>query len=125
MLGQIPEILAERELQVQYSSQIAKAQKTAEADSFLRVMNILGPLSQLQPEIIDNLNGDQALRFLSKAYGLPEQMLRPMEDVIETRNARQEQQAQAQQMQQMIMQADAMKSGAPALKAMREYTQGA
>ena len=125
MLGQIPEILAERELQVQYSSQIAKAQKTAEADSFLRVMNILGPLSQLQPEIIDNLNGDQALRFLSKAYGLPEQMLRPMEDVIETRNARQEQQAQAQQMQQMAMQADAMKSGAPALKAMREYTQGA
>ena len=52
-------------------------------------------------------------------------MLRPMEDVIETRNARQEQQAQAQQMQQMAMQADAMKSGAPALKAMREYTQGA
>tara|TARA_R100001594_G_scaffold19297_3_gene37669 strand:+ start:7 stop:1617 length:1611 start_codon:yes stop_codon:yes gene_type:complete len=118
MLGMIPEVLADRELQVQYSSQIAKAQKTSEADSFVRVMNILAPLSQLQPEIIDNLNGDQALRFLSKAYGLPEQMLRPMEDVIGTREARQAQQAQAQQMQQMMAQASMAKDGASALQNM-------
>jgi hypothetical protein len=124
MLGQIPPALADTELQVHYSSQIAKAQKTAEADSFLRVMNILGPLSQLQPEIIDNLNGDQALRFLAKAYGLPEQMLRPMEDVVETREQRQQAQQQAQQQEQMAAQAQTMKAGAPVLQAMKQYNEG-
>jgi hypothetical protein len=112
-----PEALNNVVLNVQYSSQIAKAQRAADARSFVRVIETIGPLVQLQPEIMDNIHGDQALRYLAKAYGLPEEILRPQEDVVQAREARQQEQAMAQQMQEEQHQADMVQKSGPALQA--------
>jgi hypothetical protein len=115
MFDETPELLQDRTLQVQYSSKIAKAQKSADADTLIKVMNVIGPMVQLQPEIMDNVNGDQALRYVAKAYGLPEQMLRPFDDVVQTRVERQEQQQQ-QQMAQAQQVAEMANKAAPLMQ---------
>lgn len=112
-----PEAIAESVLNVQYSSQIAKAQRSADANSFMRVIGTIGPIVQMQPEIMDNIHGDQALRFLAKAYGLPEEVIRPLEDVVQAREARQQQQAMAEQQQQEQHNADLVQKSAPAIQA--------
>jgi hypothetical protein len=116
LFPEIPEILQDRNIQVRYSSKIAKAQRSADADVLMKVMNILGPMVQLQPEIMDNLNGDQAIRYVSKAYGLPEQMLRPFDDVVQTRVERQEQQQQMEQMAQAQQGAEIASKAAPLMQ---------
>ena len=116
LFPEIPEILQDRNIQVRYSSKIAKAQRSADADVLMKVMNILGPMVQLQPEIMDNVNGDQAIRYVSKAYGLPEQMLRPFDDVVQTRVERQEQQQQMEQMAQAQQGAEIASKAAPLMQ---------
>ena len=116
MFEEVPEILQDRNLQVQYSSKIAKAQKSADADTLIKVMNVIGPMIQLQPEIMDNVNGDQAIRYVSKAYGLPEQMLRPFDDVVQDRVERQEQQQQMQQMAEAQQVAEMAGKAAPLMQ---------
>tara|TARA_R100000781_G_scaffold42115_1_gene29007 strand:- start:911 stop:2539 length:1629 start_codon:yes stop_codon:yes gene_type:complete len=115
-----PPVLAEVMLQVRYSSQIAKAQRSADAQSFMRVFEIIGPLFQSKPEMLDNLNGDQLLRYVSRAYGLPEEVLNPLQEVIQQRMARQEQMAMAQQMQQEQHESEVVQKSTPAMKMMQE-----
>ncbi len=114
-----PEVLNDIVLNVQYSSQIAKAQRAADATSFLRVIETISPIIQMQPEVMDNIHGDQALRFIAKAYGIPEEILRPQEDVVQAREARQQAQAMAQQQQQEQHEADLTQKSAPAIQAMQ------
>ena len=112
-----PPALSEIVLQVQYSSQIAKAQRSADAQSFMRVFNIVGPLMQAKPEMLDNLNGDQLLRYVSRAYGLPEEVLNPLDEVIGQRQAREQQLAMEEQMAQEQHQAEVTNKMAPAMQA--------
>jgi len=113
-----PPALSEAVLQVQYSSQIAKAQRSADAQSFMRVFNIVGPLMQAKPEMLDNLNGDQLLRYVSRAYGLPEEVLNPLDQVVGERQARQQQMMMAQQAEQEQHQAEVVRKVSPAMQAM-------
>ena len=113
-----PPALSEAVLQVQYSSQIAKAQRSADAQSFMRVFNIVGPLMQAKPEMLDNLNGDQLLRYVSRAYGLPEEVLNPIDQVVGERQARQQQMMMAQQAEQEQHQAEVVRKVSPAMQAM-------
>jgi len=116
MFSEIPEVLQERNIQVQYSSKIAKAQRSADADVLVKVMNVIGPMIQLQPEIIDNVNGDLLLRYVAKAYGLPEQVLRPFDDVVQDRVERQQQQQEMAAMQQAQQMADVANKAAPLMQ---------
>lgn len=117
LFPEAPPELSDAMLQVQYSSQIAKAQRSSDAQSFLRVFNIVGPLMQAMPDMLDNINGDQLLRYVSRAYGLPEEIINPLEQVIGDRQARQEQAAMAQQLQEEQHQADVVKKVTPAMQA--------
>ena len=116
MFYEVPEILQERDIQVQYSSKIAKAQRSADADVLVKVLNVIGPIVQLMPEIMDNVNGDMLMRYVAKAYGLPEQVLRPFDDVVQDRVERQEQQQQAAAMQQAQQMAEVANKAAPLMQ---------
>ena len=50
------EIRNRPDLKVDYVSPIAKAQKTTQLFTFTRLMETIGPLAQVKPEILDNLN---------------------------------------------------------------------
>jgi len=106
MFGPIPEALAKRDLEITYVSQISKAQRASEADTFTRVIQSIAPIIEAQPQVFDNLNGDQILRYHAKIFGLPEEMLRSPDAVEEARGARAQQEVDMAQAQQDNIMAD-------------------
>jgi hypothetical protein len=87
-----PEILKGKELEVQYTSQIAKAQKAAGANTLNRVIQSIAPLIEMNPQVMDVFNGDQAVKIHAEIFGLPEEMLNADDEVAKVRQARAEQQ---------------------------------
>jgi hypothetical protein len=71
-------------------------------------METLAPILPLQPEIIDQLDGDQITRDVALATGMRQSWLRPLEAVAALRQARAEEQAQAEQTRSLIEGAQAV-----------------
>jgi hypothetical protein len=113
-----PAVLARRgDLNIVYTSQIARAQRTAEANTLIKVLQATGPMIQVQPDIMDNLNGDQILRFNANIFGLPHEMLLSTQEVQKLRSQRQQAQQQAAMAQQNNIEADTQQKIAMAQKA--------
>jgi len=106
MFGPLPEAIKSGDLEVTYVSQISKAQRASEADTFTRVVQSIAPIIEAQPQIFDNIDGDQVLRHHAKIFGLPEEMLRTEDDVQEARGAQAQQQVDMMQAQQDNVMAD-------------------
>lgn len=112
-----PPILRDQpELKIVYTSQIAKAQRTGEANTLSRVIEASLPVIQAQPDAMDNFNGDGVVKYNARIFGLPHEMLRSDKEVSETRKARAEQQAQMAQAQQENLEADTQQKQARAQK---------
>jgi hypothetical protein len=105
-----PEELQGRELKVEYVSLVAKAQRAGEAQNFLRAMEILMPLGQIDPSVFDNLNADAVFTFISKTLGLPAKVSRGADEISELREQRAEQQARAEQQQSDLAETQAIKN---------------
>jgi hypothetical protein len=91
-LPDAPDLLKGKELEIQYTSQIAKAQKAAGANTLNRVIQSVGPLIEMNPTVMDVFNSDEAVRIHADIFGLPEEMLNNQDDVKAVRQARAEQQ---------------------------------
>lgn len=88
-----------KKIDVQYSSMIARAQKTAELESFNRMIGLCTPLFNLDPQVQDNLDTDKAFEYISSTLSLPYEIIRSKIDVKKLRNAR----AEAAQKQSEMM----------------------
>lgn len=93
--GDVPPELAGRALEIQYTSQIAKAQKSSQLDAFPRLLQTIGPVAQMFPEMWDNINADELFRYHAQSVDLPEKILT---DPIKRDQGRQ---AKAQKQQEM------------------------
>ena len=117
MLPQAPEFLSGRDVEIEYVSPLAKAQKSSELQSIMRAIEILGSLANVAP-VFDYVNFDNLVKHLADIVGMPQKLLKSQNEV----NAqRQEQAAQAEQQQQMAqMQQVAQAAGdvAPLAKAL-------
>jgi hypothetical protein len=82
-------------LDVEYEGPLAKAQRLAESTAMQRFWQIVLPLTEAKPEILDNVDFDYMIREHADSVGTPAKMLRSPEGVQQVRDARQ--QAQAQQ----------------------------
>jgi hypothetical protein len=102
------------DLKIVYTSQIAKAQKTGEANVLIRVLEASGPIVQAQPDVIDNINGDEVLIYNAKLFGLPHEMLRDRKEVEEIREGRARAQQEAMMAQQENLEADTQMKAAKA-----------
>lgn len=94
-----PPELEGRELEVQFSSMISRAQKSSEADNITRVINIAAPVAQSAPEMLDNINPDGFLKFLGNVFNVPQEIFRSEDEVEEVRAQRQQAQQEAQEAQ--------------------------
>lgn len=102
-----PAVLKEKPaLKIVYTSQIAKAQRTGEANVILKVLQACGPMLQVQPDMLDNINGDGVIQYAANIFGLPHEMLNTPKQVAATRKQRADSQQAAMQAQQENMQAD-------------------
>jgi len=83
-------------IQIRYTSQIAKAQRTTEADNFTRLLNVVAPIFQITPDMVDNIDTDVLIRKLGDVFDVHHTIIRDKRDVEGMRNERAKQQ-QAQQ----------------------------
>lgn len=96
------------DLKIVYTSQIAKAQRTGEANNLIKVLQACGPMLNVQPDMLDNINGDEVLRYNANIFGLPHEMLNDPKKVAATRKGRADAQQAQMQATQANMAADTM-----------------
>jgi hypothetical protein len=115
MFPETPAIIAERELKVRYSSDIAKAQRVSESQNITRAISLASPFIEMSPESVDNLDSDAALRVIGDIFGVPEEIFRDQEEVAKLRQGRAQAQMQQQQMDQQMAEAEALNKAGPAM----------
>lgn len=104
----MPEILNGRDLEVQYASMISRSQKATEVDNITRMFGTIGPLIQIDPNIMDNFDLDVTVRHISRLLSVPTEIIVDQDDMEDTRAAKAEQMQQAQAQQQQAMDVDNM-----------------
>jgi hypothetical protein len=119
-----PEFSGVDKLEINYTSQIAKAQKESELDAFPKFLQAAGTVIQLQPQVMDNINGDEFIRHTWNVVGLPEKSLYDENDVRNTRQARAQQAQQQQAAAEEMHNAEVSSKVAPNMLKAQEMQQG-
>ncbi|MDA7841000.1 portal protein [Candidatus Pelagibacter sp.] len=114
-----PEFLSGQDIEIEYVSPLAKAQKSAELQSIMRGIEILGSLANVAP-VFDHVNMDKLVKHLMDVVGVPQKVLKTQNEVQAKREQDQQQQAQQQQMAQMQQVAETAGAAAPMAKALPE-----
>jgi hypothetical protein len=119
MLPAAPEFLSGRDIEIEYVSPLAKAQKSTELQSIMRAVEILGSLANVAP-VFDYINFDNLVKHLADIVGVPQKILKTQSQVNAERQQAQQQQQEMQQMQQLQQVAKAGGDIAPLAKALPE-----
>jgi hypothetical protein len=94
-----PELLeAKGEYEIIYDSPLARAQRSEDTIGFSRTMEMVVPVAQIDPSVFSMFNFEEATRGLSELNGMPARWMRSKQEV----DALKDQQAQAQQAQQLL-----------------------
>ena len=94
-LPPMPDLLIEArgEYDIEYDSPLTKMKRVDEISGYMQTVEVIAPLAQMDPTIMDNFDGDEIARIVSEANGIPQRMLRAPEQVAQIRQARAQQQA--------------------------------
>ena len=114
-----PDFLSGVDIQIEYVSPLAKAQRSSELQSIMRAIEIFGSLAQVSP-VFDHINIDNLVTHLADIVGVPAKVLNSKSEVNAIRQQKQQQQDQQMQMQQMQQIAQAGGAVAPLAKALPE-----
>ena len=116
LLPVAPEQLQGQDIDIEYVSPLAKAQKLTDLQSVLRGFEIMMQVAEIAP-VMDYLDSDKLVQYLVDVTGLPARVIRSDEEVAKIR--RQQAQAAEQQaaMQEQMMQAEQANQVAPLVKA--------
>jgi len=106
LLEQPPKELSGVDLEVRYTSQIAKAQRSVDAENAMRAVQMATPFVEVNPDVMDNFNADAFVRYGADIYGLPESLMTHPKQMEQMRQGRQEAAQQQQQMEQAQGEAD-------------------
>ena len=119
LLPPIPEELGDLKggkLKIKYTSAIAKAQITSEAENIVRAIESTSVIIQAQPEVLDLIDGDKLLKYNWEIFGAPTTSLRSGKEVEEIRKARAEAQQKMEQQEDQTHEAESINKMAPAAK---------
>lgn len=99
ILPPAPLELQGRNIKIEYVSILAQAQKMLTTSPIEDTLGFAGNLAAVMPEVLDNVDGDEALRFIADAKGAHPKILRSKEDVAKIRQSRETANQAAQQAQ--------------------------
>jgi hypothetical protein len=100
------------EIELEYVSTLAKAQRAAEGRSTAEAMNMLMPLAELKPQILDKINEDEYADYIWEIHGAPTKLLNAEAVVKKIREQRDAAIAEQQQKEEsMLMMEGAAKLG--------------
>lgn len=94
MLAPPPEILQGVDVDIEYVSPLARAQKSSSLNSTMKALEILLPLAQALP-VADHIDADGLVNHIMDSLGVPKKVVKSQSEVD---SARQEQAAQQQAM---------------------------
>ena len=111
-----PETIGEQEIEIEYVSPLAKAQKTQELSSVMRGIEIFGSLQNVAP-VFDYLDVDGLVDHIKDVLGLPAKVMRSRAEVQKIQQEKQAAEMEQAQLQQAQQVAESAGKIAPALKA--------
>ena len=123
MFPEAPEILLNQEVDVEYVSPMALAQKGEELNSIVKGLELFGNISQLAPSTLDYIDPPGLIKNLIKILGLPATMIRSEEEVQQIAAEKAEAQQQQAQMQEQMAQSEMARNVAPAVQAVSNAEQ--
>lgn len=108
VLPEAPEVVRAQglNLEIVFVNQFARAQQEQEAGAIMQLVQDMSLIAQMKPEILDNLDVDGIARTLGKIRNAPPATLLAIDQVEQLRQARAEQMAQQQAIEQENMMAD-------------------
>jgi len=112
-----PRILENQEVDIEYVSPVAIAQKGSELESIMRGLELFGSISQIAP-VTDYIDENGLVKRIINILGLPAKMIKSDKEVEQIRAVRQQEQAAQMQMQQEMMQSEQAKNAAPLVQAL-------
>ncbi|KKJ78625.1 hypothetical protein WH95_00550 [Kiloniella litopenaei] len=95
-----PEVLEGRSLTLKFTSPMAKLRRAAEDVGIQRTLETAAQQAQFDPTIMDNFDHDRIIRARADINGMPADLMRPVEEVQASRQAK----IEAQQQQLMAAQ---------------------
>ena len=122
MFAPAPDFLSGKDVEIEYVSPLAKAQKSTELQSIMRGIEIMGSLANVAP-VFDYVDFDKLVKHLMDIVGVPQKVLKTTSQINAEREAKQEQEEQMKQMQDVQSLAKAGGQIAPLAKALPEDAQ--
>ena len=110
-----PEILANQEIDIEYVSPMALAQRSQELQSLVRGLELFAQIGQIAP-VQDYIDENGLVKNIIKLLGLPARMIKSDKQVAAMREERAMAQAQQAQMMQAMQEAKIAKDAAPMVK---------
>jgi hypothetical protein len=123
MISPPPAQIQGKQLDVRYTSLVAKVQRMQDGVNLQRAMATAAPLAQIYPEVTDNLDPDVSFRYVMDTYGVPQKLLRKLQNIQELREQRAESKQQAQQAAMQAHQAELVQKAGPTLVQAQELEQ--
>jgi hypothetical protein len=114
-----PQSVIDKDIGAHFTGPLSRMRKAKEAEATIQMLNIMSPLAQVDPSVVDSIDPDATTRGLADILGVPKKFLRTMARVEEVRAARAESQAAAQQAAIAKDMAAASKSGVEALTSLQ------
>ena len=116
---QPPEMLGDQDIEIEYVSPLAKAQKTQELSSIMRGIEIFGSMQNIAP-VFDYIDIDGLVNHVTDVLGLPAKIMRSKGEVQQIQQQKQAAEMEQMQLQQAQQVAEAAGKVAPALKVANE-----
>lgn len=111
------------EYEIVYDSPINRLQRAEEVTGISRTLETVAPFAQVDPTILDAFDGPEVLRLTAEINGVPNKVMRTVEQVAALQKQRAEAQAQQQAVDQAAPAATALKDVAEAQALLREPVQ--
>ena len=114
-----PEILQDQEIDVEYVSPMALAQKGQELSSIIRGLEIFGQISQVAP-VTDYIDPKGLVKEIIKILGIPAKVIRSDAEVQQITEEKQAAQQQQMDMMNAVQESQVAKNIAPAVQTLDE-----
>jgi hypothetical protein len=105
---------------IEYEGPLARAQRLSETVAIQRFLQLVVPMAEFQPDVLDIIDVDKTVQTIAIATGVPPSIIHDQETVDAKRNERKQAQAQQAQAAQAQETMKAVGGAAPALKALME-----
>jgi len=119
LFKQAPEILVDQEIDVEYVSPMALAQKGQELSSIIRGLEIFGQIGAIAP-VTDYIDPQGLVKEIIKILGIPAKIIRSDAEVQEITEEKQAAQQQQMEMMNAVQESQVAKNVAPAVQALDE-----